>query len=664
MKKLFFLFLASFLLITVSQAQFTRYEVKLKNKGGTPHTLANPTTYLSQRAIDRRTKYNIAIDSTDLPVSPSYVSQIAGVSGVTILNRSKWLNSVSIQTSDPNAITTISGFPFVESVSGLAARQTTEGRNNGREKFEPEETLPPATMNRNEGTSADYFDYGTNSFNEIHLHNGEFLHNIGLRGQTMQVAVLDAGFFNYTSLKAFDSANANGQILDTWDFVSRHSSVTEDHTHGMQCLSTIVANIPGQFVGKAPKASFYLFRTEDVFSEYRIEEHNWVCGAERADSAGADIISSSLGYYDFDNASLNYTYTDMDGNTTIAVKGADMAATKGMMVFNSAGNEGNNGWHFLITPSDGDSVVAVGAVNSAGAVGSFSSYGPSADGRIKPDMASVGVAALIQSSNNNVGAASGTSFACPNMAGLATCLWQGFPEFNNMKIITALKQAGHIYTTPDDRTGYGIPDMKKAFASLLKEFATASADISSCSANIQWSSKDVSAMKYEIERKLPGDTGFLKVGEVNPQAGNILANHSYQFDHSLSGLAPGTISYRIRQVIDTATASFTALYIDTVEVNLAATCTDGSAAKPTVYVQPNPTAESTVTLVVNTADAINTMPVLIYDGNGRLLSSLKYSKGAGVFTYQLPISTLASGKYYIKVLDGNKTVGTAELIRL
>ncbi|HRX92912.1 MAG TPA: S8 family peptidase, partial [Chitinophagaceae bacterium] len=410
-------------------------------------------------------------------------------------------------------------------------------------------------------------------------------------------------------------------------------------------------------------ASFYLFRTEDVFSEYRIEEHNWVCGAERADSAGADIISSSLGYYDFDNASLNYTYSDMDGNTTIAVKGADMAAKKGLMVFNSAGNEGNNGWHFLITPSDGDSVVAVGAVNSSGVVGSFSSYGPSADGRIKPDMASVGVSALVQSSSNNVGAASGTSFACPNMAGLATCLWQGFPEFNNMRIITALKQAGHIYTTPDDRTGYGIPDMKKAFASLLVEFATGSGSITSCIANIQWTSKDVSAMKYEIERKLPGATDYFKVGEVDPQAGDILATHSYQFDHSVSGLAPGTISYRIRQIIDTAAASFTAVYIDTVDVNLAATCTDGSAAKPAVYVQPNPTAESTVTLIVNTTDAINNMPVLIYDGNGRLLSQFSFSKGLGRFLYQVPIGKLPKGKYYIKAFNGNKAIGTAELIK-
>src|SRR6185295_11454918 len=212
---------------------------------------------------------------------------------------------------------------------------------------------------------------------------GEFLHNIGLRGQGMQIAMLDAGYLSYTTLRSLDSVNQNGQILGTWDFVNRETSVTEDYLHGMQCLSTIVANIPGQFVGKAPKASFYLFRTEDVNSEYPIEEFNWVCGAERADSLGSDVISSSLGYNTFDNASFNHTYSQMNGNTALCTIGADLAAKKGMIVFNAAGNEGTNGWHYIIAPADGDSVVAVGAVNSSGSVGSFSSDGLSADGRIK-----------------------------------------------------------------------------------------------------------------------------------------------------------------------------------------------------------------------------------------------------------------------------------------
>ncbi|HMU47947.1 MAG TPA: S8 family serine peptidase [Chitinophagaceae bacterium] len=671
MKKILPLLLFVSVLSNESKAQFTRYVVKLKNKGGSSFTLSNPIAYLSQRAIDRRTKYGIAIDSTDLPVTPAYITQIKNVPNVTFLNASKWLNSVTIQTADAAAITTISNFSFVQSVSGIAAKMNTnEGVASNRDKFETEiNELPPATNGSANRLMADYFNYGTSSYNEIHLHNGEFLHNIGLRGQGMQIAVLDGGFLNYTSLKAFDSVNANNQVLSTWDFVAREQSVVEDHPHGMQCLSTIAANIPGLFIGKAPKAGFHLFRTEDVASEYPIEEHNWVCGAERADSSGADIISSSLGYFDFDNATFNYVYANMDGNTTTAAKGADLAAKKGLLVFNSVGNEGSSAWHFLGTPSDGDSVVAVGAVSAAGVVGGFSSYGPSGDGQIKPDVASVGVSALIQTTANMVGTGNGTSFACPNMAGLGTCLWQGFPEFNNMKIVKAMQQAGTKATNPDDRVGYGIPDMKKAFASLLTEFSTASSSVNNCSVTVNWTSKDVDAMRYEIERKAPGESVYTKVGDVNPQPGKILATHSYQFNNTLVSVNPGTVSYRIRQVIDTAAASFTVVYTDTTEITISAGCfatgtgnTDPN--KVSVLLQPNPTPESTVLLVVETPYAVNNMPVLIYDGKGRLMSQQSFSKTSGKKTFELNINKLAKGKYYIKVLNGNATVGTAELIRL
>ena len=191
----------------------------------------------------------------------------------------------------------------------------------------------------------------------------------------MQIAMLDAGFQNYTTLKAFDSVNMNGQVLNTWDFVARESSVVEDNSHGMLCFSTIAANIPGQFVGKAPKASFYLFRTEDAVPEDLIEEHNWACGAERADSIGADIISTSLGYSTFDNATFNHTYNDMNGNTTMCAIAADLAAKKGLLVFASNGNSGNAASHFLGTPADADSVVAVGSFDTLGVVASSSSYG-------------------------------------------------------------------------------------------------------------------------------------------------------------------------------------------------------------------------------------------------------------------------------------------------
>ena len=666
MKRLLLLLLVS-TFVSESQAQFTRYIVKLKNKGGTPYTFSSPLSYLSQRAINRRTKYGIAIDSTDLPVTPSYITQIRNVPNVTLLNVSRWLNAVTIQTSDAAAITAINSLPFVQIVAGLAARPT-EVTNTSRNKFELEETFSDLpVLQRTEGITADYFNYGTSSFNEIHLHNGEFLHNIGLRGQGMQIAMLDNGFNNYTILKAFDSVNLNGQVLGTWDFVAREQNVSNDGSHGMNCFSTIAANIPGQFIGKAPKANFWLYQTEDNSSETPVEEFNWVCGAERADSSGADIISSSLGYYDFDNATLNYVYANMNGNSTISVIGADLSAKKGMIPFLAAGNEGGNAWHFLITPSDGDSVVAVGAVNTAGIVGGFSSYGPSSDGQIKPDIASVGVAAIVQTTGNTVGTSNGTSFACPNMAGLGTILWQGFPEFNNMKIVRALQQAGSKFTTPDNRIGYGIPNMKTAFANLLVDYAASSSTVTGCRVSVSWNSKDIAAMKYEIERKAPGETVYTKIGEMNPQAGLILANRSYQFNNDLTSGIMGNFSYRIRQVIDTATATFSAVYIDTTNISISSACAVTGTTSPTkevVLVQPNPVSGTTVTLIVETPYAVSNMPVTVYDAKGRLVMQLKDAKGTGRKTIDLNISRLAKGKYYIKVFNAQQTIGMAELLKL
>ncbi len=670
MKRLLFLFLllSSSSISSELHAQFTRYIVRFKNKGGTPFTFATPLPYLSQRAIDRRIKYTIAIDSTDLPVTPAYITQVRNVPNVTVLNVSKWMNAVTIQTSSAAAITAINALPFVQNTSGIAAR-TTENGIVSPNKFELEEKITDLPTQLTEQVSADFFNYGTNSYNEIRLHNGEFLHNIGLRGQGMQIAVIDNGFNNYTALKAFDSVNLNGQVLGTWDFVAREQNVTNDGSHGMNCFSTIAANIPGQFIGKAPKAAFWLYQTEDNASEYPIEEFNWVCGGERADSSGADVISTSLGYYSFDNATLNYTYSNMNGNTTISAIGADLAAKKGMIVFAAAGNEGGNSWRFIISPSDGDSVVAVGAVNAAGVIGGFSSFGPSSDGQIKPDMASVGVSALVQTTSNTVGTSNGTSFACPNMAGLGTILWQAFPEYNNMKIIRALQQAGSKFTTPDDRVGFGIPNMKLAFANLLVDYATSSSTVTGCRVSINWASKDIGAMKYDIEKKAPGETVYTKIGQMNSTAGLLLANRNYQFNNDLTSGTAGNFSYRIRQIIDTAAASFYAVYIDTTNISISTACiitgtTNPNPTKELVMVQPNPVSGNTVTLVVETPYSVSNMPIAVYDAKGRLVMQLKETKVSGRKLIDLNISRLAKGKYYINVLNGQKSIGIAELLKL
>jgi subtilisin family serine protease len=663
MKKLIVVLFGSCLFFTESHAQFTRYVVKLRNKGNNPFSFSTPTAYLSQRAINRRTRYGIAIDSTDMPVTPSYITQIRNVPNVTVLNISKWHNSVAIQTSDPNAITTISGLSFVQSVAPIAAR--TQNSSNGKLIIADQ----PYTSSQRAADITDFFNYGTGSFNEINLHKGQFLHNIGLRGQGIVIALLDGGFFNYTTLDAMDSIITNNQVLDTWDFYSNNATVADDHPHGMQCLSTIAANIPGQFIGKAPKANFMLYRTEDVNSEYPIEEFNMVCGMERADSAGTDVISASLGYSEFDDASFDHTYAQMNGNTTIAAIGADLTAKKGILFVNAAGNEGGAAWHYITTPADGDSVLAVGAVNTSGAVGSFSSYGPSSDGQVKPDVASVGVSAMVQSTSNTVVTGSGTSFACPNMAGLSAILWQAFPEYNNMRIIRALREAGNIAATPNDRIGYGIPDMKAAFETLLTEFATSSNTINGCRIFVNWTSKDVGAMKYEIERKVPGETSFSKIGELVPSAGVSLATNTYQFTNTLTTGSAGTFSYRIRQIIDTAVATFTAVYIDTTVANVASPCVVTGVVNPGttanyVVVRPNPAIGTATTLIIETTDVIASMPILIYDMNGRLVQRLQESKGSGKKIIDLSVNKLAKGKYFINVYNKNKLIGTAEFMKL
>jgi len=658
----FFLILLIGICPLKSNGQFSRYIVRLKHKGGSTYSFSNPSAFLSPRALSKRSRYSIPIDSLDLPVSTAQLNQLAAIPNLTILNPSKWLNAVSIQTTDPAAINTLNALPFVQSVTGLAARMRPEP---SVDKFEPvEETAPENPSLRNQ---SDYFNYGTGSGNEIRLHQGDFLHNIGLRGQGMHIALLDGGFYNYTTLKAFDSINANNQVLSTWDFVARNASVTEDHPHGMQCLSTIAANIPGQFIGKAPKASFHLFRTEDVANEYPIEEFNWVCGAERADSAGADLISSSVGYYDFDNPTFNYTYAQMNGNTTIAAIGADIGAKKGLLILNSAGNEGGNAWKYIITPADADSILSVGAVNSSGVVGSFSSYGPSSDGQIKPDVASVGVAALVQSSSNNIATANGTSFSCPNMAGLAACLWQGFPEVNNMRIIQVLRESSDRFNNPNDRSGYGIPNLKNAFGKLLIDYAKGTATLSNCLATIQWNSKDIAAMRYEIEQKLVGEVNFTKIGELAAKPGTIINNQSYQFTHSLATATPGLVQFRIRQIIDTTANTYTALYLDTVQVNLPLNC-NSSGTNPNgelnAYLAPNPSALGPTYLVIENMEALGSIRVEWIDSKGGRVRATTLNKQAGKQSFLLPGEDLPFGIYQLRLARNNKWIGTLRWMHL
>lgn len=458
--------LITLLLIAFSffcKAQNSRYIIELTNKQGSIYTVTNAFSYLSAESIQRKKKFNISIDSTDFPVTPAYLDSIKLSGSVEILNTSKWLNQVLIKTTDQAALTKIRKFAFVKNQYAIAKKLNGGTKEQGLQG----EISNLSSLEANSNL-ANLLNYG-NSGSQIYLHEGEYLHNKGWQGNGIKIAVLDAGFAKYQNISAFDSLRNGNKILGTWDFVEKNNSVNEDDIHGMWCLSILGANIPGSYIGSAPKASYYLYRTEDVASEFPVEEQNWAAAAERADSLGVDIITSSLGYSEFDDPTFNYTYADMNGKKTIVSRAATFASQKGMIVTNSAGNEGARKWKFIIAPADVAEVLSVGAVNANKQVPSFSSYGPTVDGRVKPDVSSVGWNTFLINLNGTVGQGNGTSFSNPNLAGLIACLWQAFPEFNNKEIINAVKKSADHYDAPDNRTGYGIPNMRLAFSILEKE---------------------------------------------------------------------------------------------------------------------------------------------------------------------------------------------------
>lgn len=461
-KTILILLLCSSFFIPKAKSQFSKYIITLKDKNNTPFSLNTPSAYLSAKAIARRNKQHISIDSTDLPVNPRYLDSIKNAGAVTILNVSKWLNQVLIQTTDDAALNKIKLFDFVKSANGIAARKRGAAPDERLRFLESSPTKKAAKAQDGDN----YYNYG-NSYAQISIHEGEYLHNNNFRGEGMTIAVLDAGFYHYDSNPLFDSIRLSNQVLGTWDFVANKTSVTEENAHGMLCFSTIAANKPGAIVGTAPKANYYLFRTEDASSEYPVEEQNWVAAAELSDSLGVDLITTSLGYSTFDSPSLDYEYTDMDGKTTISAKGADFAFKKGMFITASAGNYGNSSWHYIVTPADGENVLAVGSVHASGTSSNFSSYGPSSDGRVKPDVVSVGSNTVVAGVDGNpTNAYNGTSLANPNLAGLVTCLWQAFPERTNAEILDAVRKSSSQYNNPDDQKGYGIPNMRIAYSIL------------------------------------------------------------------------------------------------------------------------------------------------------------------------------------------------------
>lgn len=453
MKKLL---LAAFFLSSFSVFGQTpmKYWVQFTDKGNNTFSLSNPSAYLSPRAVQRRITQGIAIDSTDLPCTPMYVAGVAAT-GVTVHAQSKWLNGVVVITSDTNDINQINALPYVVSTGFVGLRTA----NTGDVKFSEETfTRSDNSTQRTGDVTSTMLNYGQ-AYDQANQIGAVCLHNAGYTGSGMVIAVIDAGFRDVDIHPMFDSLHANGQILGTWDFVAGDTSVYEDNSHGALVLSCIGGNMPNQHVGTAPDASFWLLRSEEAATEYIIEEYLWSCAAEYADSVGADLINSSLGYTEFDAPSQNHVYADMDGDIAPSTRAADFAASRGIVVVNSAGNSGQNPWFYIGAPADADSIISVGAVDVNGLIAGFSSHGPTSDGRVKPDACARGASASVVDLNGTVQFGNGTSFASPVLCGGIACLMQAHPGQNNMAVVNTVRQSGSMFGNPDSSYGYGIPDL-------------------------------------------------------------------------------------------------------------------------------------------------------------------------------------------------------------
>ncbi|WP_264529536.1 S8 family serine peptidase [Flavobacterium sp. N502540] len=442
-----------FLLLIFSSALFSQEDawVYFKNKPNAQASLNAPLTILTQRALDRRANQNIALDLTDAPVEDSYINQVRSSSGITIMAKSKWLNALHIRgtQTDIEALTALS---FVDKVFFANKNLNTTSKKVRENKI---------SQVKDKLKSKTDYAYGT-SAGQIEMLNGKVLHQQNKTGSGKVIAVLDAGFPGVNTALPFKKLIDNNQILGGYDYVNRNANFYSGDSHGTMVLSTMGGYKENALVGTAPDASYYLYITEYDPTENPVEESYWVEAAEEADRVGADIITTSLGYFEFDNPNYTHTYSDMNGVTNFISRGAEMAFNKGIIVVASAGNEGATTEPHIGGPADAVSVITVGAVTSSKVRSGFSSIGPSYDGRIKPDVMAQGTAAVVSDTGGNITTINGTSFSCPIMAGMIACLWQAFPSKTNKEIRQMILQSSDRYTTPNNNYGYGIPNFGAA----------------------------------------------------------------------------------------------------------------------------------------------------------------------------------------------------------
>ena len=433
---------------TILNAQAFEYKFRLylKDKGKSSFSVKKPEQFLSQKAIDRRANYGIAIDESDLPISDKYIEKIENT-GCIVVAKSKWQKTVAVHCADSMHIDVLKELPFVDS-----ARFVWKGEPQSNSRVYSNVPL----LFKGKRNLKDYYGLAERNIKTL---NGHHLHNIGYKGKGIDIAVIDAGFNQLPNIELIKNINISGHK----GFVHQYEDLFHhDNQHGLNVLSCIGTNVPHLFVGTAPEASFWLLGSEDNRSEYPVEEDYWAAAIEYADSVGVRIVNTSLGYSSFDFPAQSYTHADLDGKTALTSKSATMASNKGILVVCSAGNSGAKAWQKITSPGDAENILTVGAIATDSVVASFSSRGYTADMRIKPDVMALGVDARVVNEFGSVRLSNGTSFSSPIMCGIMACLIQAFPELNNKELIHIIHQSSDRYQNPDETYGYGIPDMAKA----------------------------------------------------------------------------------------------------------------------------------------------------------------------------------------------------------
>lgn len=434
-----------------------RYRVYFTDKEGNGFSVKHPKKFLSPQSIARRKRYALPVDEYDLPVTPHYLDALRQL-GLKVCNWSKWNNTAVVEMTDTTLMAQVRKLRFVKAdrlvwIAPEPADWVTLLRRDIRSPYRQNKLSP------RRDTLENYYGHATTQVAMLGVHK---LHAKGYRGQGVTIAVIDAGFCNANLIPGLAKADIKG----TRNYVQPDQSVYNDQTHGTQVLSCIAANEPYSLVGTAPDATFYLLQSEDGDTEQLVEEDNWCAALEYADSLGCDIVTSSLGYQLFDHEAMSHRYWELDGQTALNSRSASLAASRGILLLNSAGNSGRGAWKKIGCPADARDILAVGAVDKNRCNTLFSSVGHSADGRIKPDVMAMGEDCAVYDTDGAPTTANGTSFSCPILCGAAACLMQEFPHARPTAIIHALQQSADNAAHPDNIFGYGIPWLPKAEALL------------------------------------------------------------------------------------------------------------------------------------------------------------------------------------------------------